>query len=308
MLFLCAVMMCRALKALKCLSHSAEDAGITKIRRAMSESNEYFSVLWPHHFSGSNCTDAVWCALEFIEGRLSLSYALISSVTFLQWVMGHWAVTHDPSDPSNFGDPFDPLTHGPLTHCQLWTSRPIQSCWYGPAYSAGSPTWHQGHALFRPVWPPRHRHGYPSQVLGVSRALSACRTKSILSYQNSVEVGGLSTIRELIRHSSRSWGDRHPSPGGLSCREAGCHLHIDGIWSGRTSRPVGPPCNRRKFEVQQPILEELQTSVYVDQNPRCQLETFVSVPRNMTSSISGRHGSFRITLTSSINSEDNYNI
>ena len=175
------------------------------------------------------------------------------------------------------------------------SSRPIQSCWYEPAYSAGSPTWHQGHALSRPVWPLRHRHGYSSQVPGVSRASSACRTKSILSYQNSVEVGGLSTIRELIRHSSRSWGDRHPSPGGLSCREAGCRLHIDGIWSRRTSLlPVGPPCNRRKFEVQQPILEEIQTSVYVDQNPRCQLETFVSVPRNMTSFISGRHGSFRI--------------
>ena len=89
----------------------------------------------------------------------------------------------------------------------------------------------------------------PCQGLGVSRASNACRTKSILSYQNSVEVGGLSTIRELIRRSSRSWGDRHPNPGGLSCREAGCRLHIDGIWSRRTSLlPVGPPCNRRKFE------------------------------------------------------------
>ena len=170
------------------------------------------------------------------------------------------------------------------------SSRPIRSCWYESAYSTGYPPWHQGLALIRPVWPPRNRHGYPSQGPGVSRASSACRTKLVLSYQNSVEVGGLSTIRELIRHSSRSWCDRHPSPGGLSCREAGYRLHTSGIWSRRTSLlPVGPPCNRLKFEVQQEILEELQTSVYVDQNLRCRLETFGSAPRNMTSSISGRH-------------------
>ena len=30
---------------------------------------------------GQTAPDVVWCALEFIEGRLSLSYALISSVT-----------------------------------------------------------------------------------------------------------------------------------------------------------------------------------------------------------------------------------
>ena len=28
-------------------------------------------------------------------------------------------MTHDPSDPSNFGDPLEPLTHAPLTNCQL---------------------------------------------------------------------------------------------------------------------------------------------------------------------------------------------
>ena len=31
--------------------------------------------------------------------------------------------------------------------------------------------------------------------------------------------------------------------------------------------------------------------MFVDQNPRCQLKTFVSVPRNKTSSISGRQPS-----------------
>jgi len=59
MQFRCAVMMWRALKALKFLSHSADDAWMTKIRLAMSASKAYFSVLWRHHCSGSKSSGSL---------------------------------------------------------------------------------------------------------------------------------------------------------------------------------------------------------------------------------------------------------
>ena len=39
------------------------------------------------------------------------------------WVMGQHLVTHDPCDPSDFRDPFDPwpMTHDPSTHSLLWS-------------------------------------------------------------------------------------------------------------------------------------------------------------------------------------------
>ena len=77
MLLRCADIMWRALKALKCRSHSADKSGIQYIRLAMSDSRGNFSEL------------KNW------------------------WVMGQHLVTHDPCDPSDFRDPFDPW---PMTH------------------------------------------------------------------------------------------------------------------------------------------------------------------------------------------------
>ena len=92
--------------------------------------------------------------------------------------------------------------------CGYDSSKPIQSCWYEPAYSAGSPTWQQGLALIRPVWPPRHRHG---SIL-VSRP---CSFESICLIRTQLKSAAWAPFANWFDAAldSRSWGDMHPSPG-----------------------------------------------------------------------------------------------
>jgi len=97
MLLRCADIMWLALKALKCLSHSADEAGIQYIRLAMSDSRGNFSVRWLHHYSGTSHrvkkTDGSWVN------------------TLWPWPM--W--------PIRFSWPIWPMTYDPSTHSLLWS-------------------------------------------------------------------------------------------------------------------------------------------------------------------------------------------
>jgi len=75
MLFRWHVMMWRALNALKCLSHSADDAGITISRFATQDSSGKRSSRSPHHCRGSNSPG------EAQPGATSKSYFRISAST-----------------------------------------------------------------------------------------------------------------------------------------------------------------------------------------------------------------------------------
>ena len=96
-------MIWRALSALKCRSHSAEDAGITSSSScAIGQYRIRLFVLFP---------PIKW--IKNISG--SLTWQRLSLVC--RWVMGESASTHHPYDPSK---KLIHLTHWPMTHCLLW--------------------------------------------------------------------------------------------------------------------------------------------------------------------------------------------
>jgi len=79
MLFSCAVMMLRALNAVKCLSQSADDAGIIRTRFATPDNSGKRCARSPHHWRSSNSPG------DAQPGYASISYLLVSFSTLFQW-------------------------------------------------------------------------------------------------------------------------------------------------------------------------------------------------------------------------------
>jgi len=84
------VMICFALKALKCLSHSAEEAVMTSTLRAISDSRGYCTCCSPHHLRGSNIDHLMTSAksrLNYCPARCELIFVTAVLYCWAKYMM-----------------------------------------------------------------------------------------------------------------------------------------------------------------------------------------------------------------------------